>query len=133
MENILVKDTKKSLWAQVLKGVLISVSFTLVAILLFALVIKYVGITENLISPINQVIKVVSIFFGTYFALKKDCSKGLVKGLFIGVLYTALAYILFAALSRSLNVNLTLLNDILFGMIIGAICGVIVVNLKRKN
>lgn len=133
MENVLVKDTKKAFWTQVLKGTLIAVSFSLVAILIFALIIKYVGITDNLISPINQVIKVISIFIGTFFALKKDCSKGLAKGLFIGVFYTALAYILFSALSRTFAFNLTLLNDMLFGMIIGAICGIIAVNLKRKN
>jgi len=133
MENVEVKHSKKIFWMQILKGTLMAVSFSLVAILVFALIIKFVGITDTLISPINQVIKVISIFIGCYYSLRGNNYKGLLKGIYIGLFYTMLAFILFSSLSRSFALNLTFLNDILFGMIIGAICGIIIVNLKKNK
>ena len=131
MESIAINDNKKVFWSQILKGILISVSISLVAILIFALIIKFVGITDNLIMPINQVIKVISIFFGVYLALKNCATYGWVKGMLIGLFYTMLAYILFSALSVSFSFNISLLNDALFGALIGAICGVIAVNIRK--
>lgn len=130
MDNT-VALSKKGFWSQIIKGVLYATSFSLVSILVFALIIKFVGITDNLIVPINQVIKVVSIFIGVNFALKNCYNKGFVKGALIGLFYTLVAYILFSAMSKNFIFNLSLLNDLVFGTIIGAICGVIVVNLKK--
>ena len=131
MESVAVNQNKRVFWSQILKGLLMATSISLVAILLFALIIKFVGITDKLIMPINQVIKVVSIFMGVFVALKQNACKGWVKGMLIGMLYTVVAYILFSALSGAFAMNISLLNDILFGAIIGSICGVITVNLRK--
>lgn len=117
----------------IIKGCLLAVAISLVGILFFAFIIKLFGLTDSWIKPINQIIKALSIFFGTMFALKKDKKNGLVKGLVIGLVYTISAFVIFSILNGAFAFDKSLLTDILFGTITGAICGVIVVNSKSKN
>ncbi len=127
----MVKNSNKSTGLQVLKGSITAVSITLVLILLFALLLRFTNISDKVIMPVNQVIKVVSIFFGVYSALKYHKEKGWVKGMLIGLTYSVLAFVVFAILSSSINFGWSTLLDVIFGAIVGGIVGVIVVNMKR--
>lgn len=127
------ENKKHPLVINILKGVLISLCFSLVGILLFAFILKFTNISEGVITPINQIIKGVSIFFGVMFALKKQRETGLVSGLLIGLLYTLVAFVVFSVLSGSFHFDVTLLTDCVFACIIGAICGIICVNIKKSS
>ena len=127
----LVSSNKKVFLMQILKGSLASLSISLVGILLFALLIHFTGLSDGFIMPINQVIKIVSIFVGVFLALKTNKMQGFVKGLLIGLIYTFLAYVLFSILSSTVSVGITSLNDLLFGGLIGGISGIISVNIKK--
>ena len=128
------EETGKSpaLWFVILKGTLISLAISLVGILIFAFIIKYIAVPTSAIKPINQVIKGVSLLVGAYISLKKSHKMGLVTGLLIGLFYTILAFLVFSILDGNFEFSKTLVNDLLFGGIIGAICGVIGINLRRK-
>lgn len=127
-----VKNTNKSIGLQLLKGSITSVSITLVLILLFALLIRFVNISEVVIMPVNQFIKIISIFFGVYSALKFHREKGWIKGMLIGVVYSVLAFVVFSILSSSLSLSLSTFLDIIFSAIIGGLSGVLVVNMKNR-
>lgn len=114
-----------------IKGSVVALIITLISILLFAVVLKFFELSDGLIMPINQLIKIISIFFGVKVMLKNCKEKGLIRGILLGVVYTLLSYLIFALLSRSFIFDLSVIFDILFGAAIGGICGVIVVNLKR--
>ena len=114
-----------------LKGAFVAVSFSLVLILVFALLIKYFNISESLILPINQGIKIVSIFMGIMTAFNRYTTRGFVKGFLIGVIYTILAYLIFSILAKEFSYSLTSFTDSLFGGIIGGISGIIVANIKK--
>lgn len=130
MEQVKSKETKNLILGGI-KGALIAVCFSLVAILVFAFVIKLTGMSDGLIKPINQVIKILSIFSGTLIILKKTKQKGLVTGIVIGICYTIIAFVVFSILNGSFNFDLSLLIDIVFSAITGAICGIICVNIKK--
>lgn len=130
MEKVKQSDNK-NIFLTGLKGSLISVCVSLVAILLFAFIIKLTGMSKGLIKVINQIIKVVSIFLGTFLILRKTGQKGLVTGIIVGLLYTIIAFVVFSILNEKFAFDITLLIDIIFGTIIGAICGAICVNLKK--
>ena len=127
------KEHKNSIIKNVIKGSLIALVVSLVGILLFALIIKLTDMSNNLISPINQVIKILSIFIGVMFALKHTKSKGIINGFLIGLLYTTLAFVIFSLLNKNFCFEKSLFNDLIFGAIAGMICGVICVNLKSKK
>ena len=130
MEKVKQSDNKNILLTS-LKGSLISVCVSLVAILLFAFIIKLTGMSKGLIKVINQIIKVLSIFLGTFFILRKNGQKGLLTGIAVGLLYTIIAFVAFSILNGKFAFDITLLIDIIFGAITGAICGAICVNLKK--
>ena len=130
MEKVKQNDNK-NIFLTGLKGSLISVCVSLVAILLFAFIIKLTGMSKGLIKVINQIIKIVSIFLGTFFILRKTGQKGLVTGIIVGLLYTIIAFVVFSILNGKFAFDITLLIDIVFGVAMGAICGAICVNLKK--
>lgn len=123
----------KSFAVNLIKGTLIALCFSLVGILIFAFILKFTNISEGVITPINQVIKGVSIFLGVFLALKKQREMGLVSGLLIGLCYTFLAFLVFSILSGHFVFDMTLVHDMIFGTIIGGICGIISVNLKKSS
>ena len=114
--------------SNVVKGSLIAVSVSLFLILIFAFLIKIFNIPDYLIKPINQVIKIISVFIGVLFALKKLPQKGLLSGMLIGVIYTILAFLIFSFLSGKFTFSFTILIDVLCALVIGGLCGVFFVN-----
>lgn len=124
-------DKNNNLIISTIKGALSSVAISLVAILVFAFVIKLTGMSDGLVKPINQVIKIISILVGTIFAVKKSKQKSLVCGIFVGLLYTIIAFVVFSLLNGGFSFSTSLLIDIVFGILIGAICSVIAKSLQR--
>ena len=122
-----------SFWGFLLKGTLIALCMSLVLVLIFAFLLKFTNIPDTAITPINQVIKGVSIFLGVFIGMKKTKELGLVCGLLIGLCYTLLAFLVFSILSGGFVVDITLLTDLIFGAVIGAICGIICVNIKKSS
>ena len=129
--RILKTDDKKGVVKPIIKGVAIALAVSLVAILLFAFLLRWTNISDAIISPVNQVIKGVSIFLGVLFGLRKVKQNGIVNGLLIGFFYTIVAFLVFSLLDGAFSFDRALLNDLLFSLVTGAICGIICVNLKK--
>lgn len=115
-----------------IKGSLFSLSISIIAICIFAFLLRFFDINTDLIKPINQVIKIFSILMGTFLGLKNVKEMGLITGFIIGVVYTILAFLAFSLLNGCISFDKTLINDLLFGGIAGAIAGIIAVNIKKK-
>ena len=122
-----------SFGGNLLKGTLIALCISLVLVLVFAFLLKFTNIPDTVITPINQVIKGISIFFGVFIGMKKSKELGLVCGLLIGFCYTIVAFLVFSILSGGFNFDITFLTDIIFGAVIGGICGIICVNIKKSS
>ena len=127
-----ISDGKNNIFLTVLKGSLVALSISLIGILIFAFILRFIPVSDALIMPVNQVIKGVSVLIGTIIALKKTKEMGLVSGLLIGLFYTIISFLTFSILDGNFTISITTLNDLLFGGIIGGICGIIAVNLKKK-
>ena len=124
---------KNSNMLNLLKGTLAAVSTTLILILLFALLIRFFDISDSWIFPVNQVIKVISLFVGIISTIKLDSKNGFLKGLLLAISYFLLSYIVFSILQGRLAFALTNLYDFLITVLMGGIIGIILVNIKRKN
>lgn len=115
---------------EVLKAVILALIFSLVLILLASLIVKFANIETNYLPIINQVIKGVSILCSCLLCLKTP-SGGWVKGIIIGLLYIALAYVLFSLLNGKFVFDLSLVNDLAIGSVSGLISGIISVNIRK--
>ncbi|MBE7082394.1 MAG: TIGR04086 family membrane protein [Clostridiales bacterium] len=127
------KSGKGGFFKCLLKGSLMALSISLIAICIFAFILRFCDISAGAIKPINQVIKIASILIGSFFALKGVKEMGLITGFCIGIFYTALSFLVFSILNGGFNFNSTLVNDLIFGGIAGAIAGIIAVNIKGKR
>lgn len=124
-------STKKNNILKMISGVAVSISLTLILILLFALFIRFVGIDDKFIFPINQVIKVISLFVGVFVVLKGNKEKGLIKGLLLGFAYYLISYILFAILQGGFTLSISSLYDLILTTLMGGIIGLIVVHIGK--
>ncbi len=120
MENIQTPN----IFFIITKGTFFALTCSLLGVLLFALLLKFTPISETLISPINQAIKIVSIFLGCLVLSKKNLSHNWFWGAILGLIYTILAYIIFSILDGEFSFSTALLWDTLFAMVVGLISGV---------
>lgn len=122
---------KKSGFFAFLKAGIMALIITLFLILIFAIVLKFTNISDKVIAPINLAIKAISIAVGTLI-LARNGEGGLKKGVLLGLIFTALAFIVFSVLNGSFVIGWSLLADFGFGALVGGIVGVIAVNLKKN-
>lgn len=132
LKEVKLKGIKvdKAFFKDVIKGSLFSLIITLVAVLIFGIVIKLTSISNEIIMPINQVIKVLSIFFGIIFSFKTKQS-GAIKGLLVGLIYTLLSLFIFLIIGGTLKESFNYL-DFIFGAILGTISGIVSVNTGKR-
>ncbi len=124
-------ESEQHAFLGVLKGTFWAISVSLLCVLIFAFIIKFTTLSEGLISPINQGIKIVSILVGAFVMSKKIRSNGWLWGIILGMAYTALAFLTFSILDGHFEFNISVLNDLLFGSITGLISGIIAFALKK--
>lgn len=130
MSNNYIK-ANSGIWTSVIKGVIISISITLISILAFAFLIRFLNISDKLIFPINQAIKIFSLFIGILIAIKSIKEKGFLKGLIIGLLYFVINLILFSILQGKFSFNLSNLIDMVLTILMGGFIGIIIVNIAK--
>ena len=127
-----VYKEKSLIFKAIIKGAVLALSITIIAICVFAFLLRFINIDVKMIKPINQAIKIISILLGTVWGLKRCKEMGLITGFLIGAAYTIIAFVVFSVLNGSFCFQTTLIYDILFGGMAGAIAGVVAVNLKSK-
>lgn len=116
--------------ASFIKGIIVSFIITFSLIIIFAFTIKWLTLNDSIISPVNLVIKGISIAIGSLIFTRKS-TKGFLKGAIFGIIYTIIAFVLFSLLAGSISFNLGLLLDILFSVVIGSTMGIVGVNTKK--
>ena len=116
---------------KILKAVIIAMLVSLAGILIMAFVVQWLSIDTRYVAIINQVIKGVAILIACFFALKRT-KNGAFVGLAVGLIYIALAFVIFSLLDNNTwAFGLTLFNDVILGAITGFIAGIITVNIRK--
>lgn len=108
------------------RAIFLGIIVSLIGLLAFALVMKFVILSDNFISAVNQGIKAVSLFVAIKYVSKFYTDKLIVRSLVIGLLYAIFAYLIFSILNGSFAFNMGTLIDILFAVITAFICGIII-------
>ena len=108
--------------------VAVVVSFGL--ILLFALLIKWFGWKDGVITPVNIAIKIVSVAVGVLVATK-NANRVVAVGMVVGILYVFISFVAFSGFLGTFSLSLNNLWDLCLGAISGALVGVIS-NIIRK-
>ena len=112
---------------QTVKGVAAAIIITLVGVLVFAFVLDISGLGEGIVKPINQVIKLLSVFGGCLFAVKGE--KGFLKGATIGIISSAASALLFGLIAGGIGSVAGVAIDLICSLVMGAISGAISIKL----
>lgn len=121
-------ETKNQHIIRILKGILISFLVTLVGIFLFAILLTYSNVSENIIPIVLIVLTFISIFIGSVISVRKINKNGLLNGAMIGGIYVILLYLISSILNTGFAMNVYTILMIVIGMIAGIIGGIIGVN-----
>lgn len=123
---------RQSMWTRILRGLLISIGVTLVCILIFALLMQWLKPEDTVIRVINQLIKLLSIFIGTWMIVGKGEEGGMLYGALLGLIYMAVGVGLYALLSGQQLPFTAYLSDIAMGVAGGGIAGAVVSGMKKR-
>ncbi len=126
----MIKLLQKGDLKDVLRSVIIAICVSIVGVLIFALVVKFLYLGENAVLIGNTVIKVISIFLGSFLGVKQY-EKGAIKGIISGVCYIILSYFVFSLISGDGLFSGLDVVGVLFGAIVGVISGIITVNMHK--
>jgi len=105
----------------VTRGILYAVIISLILVLVFALALMTMPISDSIAKPIVQTIKVISIFFGVMIAIRHIEQRGWLFGGLVGLLYTVLAFFIFSIIYTDFTITNGLLTDMVFAAIIGVL------------
>lgn len=113
------------------KGVLISLIFTIIFLIIFSTLLTYTNISEKLITPVIIVITAISIFIGSTIGNLKMNKNGLINGGAIGGIYLISIYVISSIMSQNFTLNMQSLIMIIIGIICGMFGGIIGVNSRK--
>lgn len=113
------------------KGSIIAITFSIIALIIFSVILTNTQLTENTINPVIMVITAISIFIGSIISVSKIEKKGIVNGAFVGLIYILAIYLLSSIVNSNFNLNLNSIILIAFSIIAGMIGGIIGVNIKK--
>lgn len=112
----------------IVKGVLISIIFTLIFLFVFSMLLTYTNISEQFTAPVIIVITAISIFIGSSIGNLKMKKNGLLNGAIIGGIYIFAIYLLSSIINNNFSVSVQSITMIIAGMICGMLGGIIGVN-----
>ena len=88
---------------QIIKAVLAAAIFSMVGVLIFSLIIQLCSLNSGVITPVNQVLKIIAIALGGIIFIRGD--RGLLKGAIYGVAAVFVTYLLFSIIASSFSVT----------------------------
>ncbi|MBQ2723461.1 MAG: TIGR04086 family membrane protein [Clostridia bacterium] len=97
------KSFKNGVWSQAIKGCVVALFVSIVAILIMSLLARFFTFGVDVIPIINQVIKVVSVAVGVAVATREE--KFLFKGILTGIFYWLGSFALFLAMGGKLDLR----------------------------
>ncbi len=112
------------------KGVGISLLTTFILLLIFATILTYTQISENMINPVIIIVTAISILIGSSIGNRKLKKNGLFNGALIGGIYIITIYLISSILNWNFGLEVQSIIMIVIGMIFGILGGIIGVNKK---
>ena len=89
----------------IIKSSITAVIITFLFFIIFAIVMKIGNLDEKIISPINQVIRIISIALGGSIAARASSSRGWLIGAITGIIYMLWASVISTLFSVMMDFN----------------------------
>ena len=127
-----IKNINMSSFVAILKASLIGVIVSILLVLLFAFVLKFVDLSSGTIAIVDQIIKILSVFVAVLLFNKNNEGNLLLKGIIVGAVYSILTFIVFSILNGGFNIGFGIFTDVVFSALTGGISAILINILKHK-
>lgn len=116
----------------ILKASLIGVVVSILLVLLFAFVLKFVDLNSNTISLVDQIIKVLSILVAVIMLNRLNGEGLLIKGIFTGAVYSLITFVVFSILNGGVNFSVAIFTDVIFSALVGGVVAILLNMIRKK-
>ena len=82
------------------RGLAVSVIATAAAVIVFALIISFVDMSDGVIQVVNQLIKAAAVFLGVKTIVPRGDENGIRRGALLGLAYMGLGVLVYALLTQ---------------------------------
>ena len=113
----------------IVKAVLLALGVSLLLAVTFAVVLRATSWGENIVYPVNQVIKVIAVMVGTLVFVRGE--QGWLQGGIVGLLFTALSYLAFSSIGGDFSLSWLILLELGVAFLAGSLSGILAVNLRK--
>lgn len=111
------------------EGVLRGFIITVVLLLIFAVIMTFTEISETVSSTFYLVTTLLSIIYGTIYAVRKTNSRGFLVGIMVTVLYLMVIYVVSVISGNSAVIGYNRIARLLLALVVGAASGIVARNL----
>ncbi|MDR3294132.1 MAG: TIGR04086 family membrane protein [Clostridiales bacterium] len=118
--------------ADILRSSLLSVIFSIVAVIGFAFLFKALEFGDTGLRIGNEIIKLVSIFCGSFIGIK-TLKRGILKGVCVGLLFLLFSVLIMKIFNGEMKEPVFTIVNLLLSLLFGASAGVFAVNFKRRT
>lgn len=115
---------------KVIKGSAFSIIITLIGLLIYSIILSYTSVSESTIPTIVIIITAISVLIGSTISTSNIKKNGIINGMFVGVIYIAIIYLLSSIVTGNFLLNITSIIMIITSVLTGALGGIIGVNKK---
>ncbi len=122
-------ETTGNVFFRIIKGVGLALAISFLFTIILASVLTVTTLPDKVIYPVNQTFKVLAIAISALVFVRGE--KGLLQGVAIGALFTALSYLAFSALGGDFSLSWLIFAELALALLCGGVCGAVAVNLRR--
>ncbi len=129
MENLDKSEISANL-IRVVKGSITAIIITLILLFVFAALLTYTKLQENIISPVVIIVTAISILIGSSISTLKIKKNGLLNGALVGIIYIITIYLISSITGSGFACNINTIIMMVASIIAGMLGGIIGVNLN---
>ena len=115
---------------KVIKGSAFSIIITLIGLLIYSIILSYTSVSESTIPTIVIIITAISVLIGSTISTSNIKKNGIINGMFVGLIYIAIIYLLSSIVTGNFLLNITSIIMIITSVLTGALGWIIGVNKK---
>lgn len=130
--NKSIEAVTQNNFVKILKGSILSIVFTILALIVFSLLLAYTNMTEKIITPVIISVSSISILLGSIISSRRIRKQGIINGGFVGLIYIVTIYLLSSIVQKDFGVNTYSFIMIIACVLAGCLGGIIGVNQKRS-
>ena len=125
------ENKKSSNIVNIIRGSIITIVFSIMALIIFSIILTNTELSENIINPVIMIITSLSILIGTIISASKIEKNGIINGACVGLIYIMALYVLSSIINSNFSFNLNSAILIILAIVAGMVGGIIGVNIRK--